>query len=75
VDPGLIEVTPDKPAKANLTLVSTQDLVSQLTNAEIVTSVPGTDQQKKNVLYRMANNRKFSPTSASSVLHIRTNHD
>jgi virginiamycin B lyase len=49
VDPGLIEVTPDKPAEANLKLVPTHDLASQLTNAEIVMSVPGTDQQKKSL--------------------------
>jgi streptogramin lyase len=39
-----------KPAQVNLKLKKTSDLVGQLTNAEIIAAVPGTEQNKRSLL-------------------------
>jgi streptogramin lyase len=48
--PGQVVVAADKTATADLVLRKTQDLASQLTNAEWLASVPGTDAQKGQML-------------------------
>lgn len=45
-----VEVAADKTATADLTLHKTADLASQLTNAEWLASMPGTDAQKGQLL-------------------------
>ncbi|MBI2149421.1 MAG: carboxypeptidase regulatory-like domain-containing protein [Acidobacteria bacterium] len=45
-DPGAVEVAADKAAAADLKLRKAKDLASQLSNAEWILSMPGTDQQK-----------------------------
>ena len=47
---SVIEVSADKSVNADLTLRKTQDLATQLTNAEWLASVPGTQQQKSTLL-------------------------
>ena len=44
------EITPEKTATVDLKLRKTQDFASQLTNAEWLMSVPGTQQQKNTLL-------------------------
>jgi streptogramin lyase len=46
-DPGSVEVTAQKTTSLDLKLRKTQDLAAQLSNAEWLMSVPGTDQQKQ----------------------------
>jgi virginiamycin B lyase len=48
--PAQISVAADKTTTADLTLQKTQDLASQLTNAEWLASMPGTDAQKGQLL-------------------------
>jgi virginiamycin B lyase len=48
--PGQVVVTADKTATADLVLRKTQDIASQLTNAEWLASMPGTDAQKGQML-------------------------
>jgi len=50
VDSSVIEVSAGKSVNADLTLRKTQDLAAQLTNAEWLASVPGTQQQKSTLL-------------------------
>jgi streptogramin lyase len=45
-DPGTVEITAQKTASLDLKLRKTQDLAAQLTNAEWLMSMPGTEQQK-----------------------------
>jgi virginiamycin B lyase len=45
-----VSVAADKPATADLTLRKTEDLASQLSNAEWLASMPGTDAQKGQLL-------------------------
>src|SRR6516162_4765342 len=45
-----VEITPEKTATVDLKLRKTQDFASQLTNAEWLMSVPGTQQQKNTLL-------------------------
>ena len=45
-DPGMVQINPKKTATVDLKLHKTQDLASQLTNAEWLMSFPGTDAQK-----------------------------
>jgi virginiamycin B lyase len=47
---GTVEIAPQKKATADLKLRKTKDLASQLTNAEWILSVPGTEEQKANLL-------------------------
>jgi streptogramin lyase len=47
---GPVEVAADKTATSDLTLHKTADLASQLTNAEWLASMPGTDAQKGQLL-------------------------
>jgi virginiamycin B lyase len=47
---GAADVAAQKPATADLTLKKTKNLVPQLTNAEWLMSVPGTDEQKSFLL-------------------------
>jgi streptogramin lyase len=47
---GAVEITATQIATANLTLVPTSDLPAQLTNAEWLASMPGTDDQKAALL-------------------------
>lgn len=49
-DKATAEVAAGKQAKADLKLVKTKNLAAQLTNAEWVTSMPGTEEQKKFLL-------------------------
>ena len=49
-DPGTINVSSDRPATVNLTLNPAKDLSAQLTNAEWLSSMPGTDDQKAPLL-------------------------
>jgi virginiamycin B lyase len=49
-DPGTLEVASHKPASADVKLHKAKDLASQLTNAEWMMSVPGTDEQKSSLL-------------------------
>jgi hypothetical protein len=49
-DPGPISVAADKSATADLALRKTADLASQLTNAEWLASMPGSDAQKGQLL-------------------------
>jgi virginiamycin B lyase len=49
-DPGAVEVTANKTVTANVTLRTAKDLSSQLTNAEWLSSMPGTDDQKAPLL-------------------------
>ena len=49
-DPGAVGITPDKTVTTNLTLHHVQALSSQLTNAEWLSSMPGTDDQKAGLL-------------------------
>jgi streptogramin lyase len=48
--PGAAVVTAQAPAAADLRLRKTQRLASQLTNAEWIASVPGTEPQKRSLL-------------------------
>src|ERR1700719_5299618 len=48
--PDQVVVAADKTATADLVLRKTQDMVSQLTNAEWLASMPGTDAQKGQLL-------------------------
>ena len=45
--PKTVTVAADKPASIDVKLVKTRNLASQLTNLEWMTSVPGTDEQKR----------------------------
>jgi virginiamycin B lyase len=45
-DPGPVEITAPKTASADLKLAKTKDLASQLSNAEWLMSMPGSDDQK-----------------------------
>jgi virginiamycin B lyase len=47
---GMADVAPGKSATVDLKLVKTKDLASQLTNAEWMMSVPGTEAQKAQLL-------------------------
>ncbi len=49
-DPGPIEIAAGKTASADLRLVKTKDLASQLSNAEWLISMPGSDDQKSFLL-------------------------
>jgi virginiamycin B lyase len=49
-DPGPVSVAADKTATADLALRKTEDIASQLTNAEWLASMPGTDAQKGQLL-------------------------
>jgi len=50
VDIGATEAAAAKPATANLTLRKAGDLAAQLSNGEWMASIPGTDQQKGQLL-------------------------
>src|SRR5262249_19307212 len=47
---GAVEITPEKTATADLKLYKTKRLASQLTNAELIASVPGSQQQQTTLL-------------------------
>src|SRR6266446_5426326 len=49
-DPGAVGIISDKTGTTNLTLHHVQALSSQLTNAEWLSSMPGTDEQKAGLL-------------------------
>ena len=49
-DPGAVEISSSKIVTSNLTLRNAKDLSSQLTNAEWLVSMPGTDDQKASQL-------------------------
>ena len=48
--PKAVEIAAEKPAIAELSLHKTKDLSSQLTDAEWLASIPGTEDQKKQLL-------------------------
>jgi len=48
--PSSVEISGDKPTTADLKLRKAKDLASQLTNAEWIQSMPGTDDQKSSLL-------------------------
>ena len=50
VELGSIESTGPKPATADLRLSKTKDLAAQLSNGEWLASIPGTDQEKEQLL-------------------------
>ncbi len=60
--PGLVsvQVVPGKTARADLRLVKTKDLAAQLTSAEWLLSVPGTEEQKAQ-LFRCAACHSLAP--------------
>jgi streptogramin lyase len=49
-DPGVVTIAAERPATVNLTLNPAKDLSTQLTNAEWLSSMPGTDDQKASLL-------------------------
>jgi streptogramin lyase len=49
-DPGAINIAAERTATVNLTLSPAKDLSAQLTNAEWLSSMPGTDDQKAPLL-------------------------
>jgi len=49
-DPGVVEITWNRTATVNFTLHHAEDISSQLTNAEWLSSMPGTDDQKAGLL-------------------------
>ena len=49
-DPGVVEITRNRTVTTNVTLHKVKDLSSQLTNAEWLSSMPGTDDQKAPLL-------------------------
>jgi streptogramin lyase len=49
-DPGAVDVTSNRTVTSNLALRPAKDLSSQLTNAEWLVSMPGTDEQKTPLL-------------------------
>jgi streptogramin lyase len=49
-DPGVVAITSDSTVNANLTLRHAKDLSTQLTNAEWLSSMPGSDDQKAGLL-------------------------
>ena len=49
-DPGAITIAAERTATVNLTLSPAKDLSAQLTNAEWLSSMPGTDDQKAPLL-------------------------
>ncbi|MBZ5645470.1 MAG: carboxypeptidase regulatory-like domain-containing protein [Acidobacteriia bacterium] len=55
-----VQVTKGKPASADLKLVKTKDLAAQLTSAEWLLSVPGTEEQKAQ-LFRCAACHSLAP--------------
>jgi virginiamycin B lyase len=62
-DPGELQITA-KPTQLDLKLHGTRDLASQLTSAEWLLSVPGTDQQK-GALFRCAACHQLTPVVKS----------
>src|SRR3984893_14094768 len=60
VNPGSVEVTSGKTARADLKLTQTKDLGAQLTSAEWLLSVPGTEEQKSQ-LFRCAACHSLNP--------------
>jgi virginiamycin B lyase len=48
--PATVDLEAQKPAATDLKLVKAKNLVPQLTNAELITSMPGTDDQKNFLL-------------------------
>jgi len=59
-DPVSAQVTPGKTARADIKLVTTHNLEAQLTSAEWLLSIPGTDEQKSQ-LFRCAACHSLSP--------------
>jgi streptogramin lyase len=49
-DPGVVEIAWNRTATVNFTLHHAEDISSQLTNAEWLSSMPGTDDQKAGLL-------------------------
>jgi virginiamycin B lyase len=62
--PASVEVAAGETAHADLNLTKTENLVSQLTSAEWLMSVPGTERQK-NQLYRCAACHSLTPVVQS----------
>ena len=52
-DPGALSLAANKTATANLTLVKTKDLASQLSSLEWAMSMPGTEEQKSKLVYQL----------------------
>ena len=64
-NPESAEVTAGETARADLRLVRARDLISQLTSAEWLLSVPGTER-RKNQLYRCAACHSLTPIVQST---------
>jgi hypothetical protein len=64
-NPVSVEVTPGKTARAYLALVRTKDLSAQLTSAEWLLSIPGTEEQKSQ-LFRCAACHSLAPIVQST---------
>src|SRR5712692_314031 len=60
-----VEVTPGKTARADLKLAETKDLSAQLTSAEWLLSIPGTEEQKSQ-LFRCAACHSLAPIVQST---------
>ena len=64
-DPVSVEVTPGKAARADLKLVPAKNLSAQLTSAEWLLSIPGTEEQKSQ-LFRCAACHSLNPIVQST---------
>jgi virginiamycin B lyase len=64
-NPISVEITSGKTARANLKLTQTKDLAAQLTSAEWLLSVPGTEEQKSQ-LFRCAACHSLAPIVQST---------
>ena len=64
-DPVLVEVVANKTSKINLKLNKTPDLASQLMSSEWMVSVPGTEEQKKQ-LYQCVSCHSLTPILKST---------
>src|SRR6202171_6443827 len=64
-NPISVEITSGKTARANLKLTQTKDLAAQLTSAEWLLSVPGTEEQKSQ-LFRCAACHSLEPIVQST---------
>ena len=64
-NPVSVEITSGKTARANLKLTQTKDLAAQLTSAEWLLSVPGTEEQKSQ-LFRCAACHSLAPIVQST---------
>jgi virginiamycin B lyase len=65
LNPDSVEVTPSKTGRADLKLAGTKDLSAQMTSAEWLLSMPGTEEQKSQ-LFRCAACHSLAPIVQST---------